>query len=153
MDAVGVIPFGRAARLAKALKPATKAVGAAAKAKGLVQFGKDIVHNIGPAYREIATAGQKVLTGAATASSIGREAVTEFAKYGGLKGVAKDIGAVSFALTANKIRGLFSGDGGASVTATAPTSPAAFTTGLPVSSGATRTVGVTSQLVTLPAAA
>jgi uncharacterized protein YukE len=153
MDAVGVIPFGKAARLAKAARPAAEGAGAAAKAKGLVQFGKDIVRNIGPAYRDIAGAGREVLTGAATVSTIGRGAVTEFGALGGLKGVAKDIGPVSFALTANKIRGLFSGDGGASVTATAPTSPAAFTAGLPVSSGATGTVGVTSQLVTLPAAA
>jgi uncharacterized protein YukE len=153
MDAVGVIPFGRAARLAKAARPAVEGAGAAAKAKSLVQFGKSILTNVGPAYREIAGAGREVLTGGATVSTIGRGAVDEFSALGGIKGVAKDIGPVSFALTANKIRGLFSGDGGASVTATAPTSPAAFVSGLPVSSGATSTTGVTSQLVALPAAA
>jgi uncharacterized protein YukE len=153
MDAIGVIPFGKAARLAKAARPAAEGAGAAAKAKGLVQFGKDIVRNIGPAYRDIATAGREVLAGRATASTIAHGATDEFRALGGLKGVAKDIGPVSFALTANKIRGLFSGDGGASVAATAPTNPAAFTTGLPVPSGATGTAGVTSQAVTLPAAA
>lgn len=151
MDAIGVIPFGKAARLAKAARPAAESAGLATKAKSLVQFGKDIVRNIGPAYRDIAAAGRDVLAGRATVATIGRGAVDEFRALGGLTGVAKDIGPVSFALTANKLRGLFS-DGGASVGATAPTNPAAFTSGLPISA-TSGTTGVTSQWVTLPAAA
>jgi uncharacterized protein YukE len=153
MDAIGVIPFGKAARLAKAARPAAEGAGVAAKAKSLVQFGQNIVRNVGPAYRDIATAGRELLAGRATVSTIGIGAVDEFRALGGLTGVAKDIGPVSFALTANKLRGLFSGDGGASVTATAPINPAALTTGLPVSSAATGTTGVAGQWVTLPAAA
>jgi uncharacterized protein YukE len=152
MDAIGVIPFGKAARLAKAARPAAEGVGAAAKAKSLVQFGKSIVSNIGPAYKEIAAAGREVLAGRATVATIGRGAVDEFAALGGVKGVAKDIGPISFALTANKLRGLFS-DGGASAGASAPTNPAAFTSGLPVGTPATGSPAVTSQLVALPVAA
>ncbi|MEN3358917.1 MAG: hypothetical protein V7637_2899 [Mycobacteriales bacterium] len=153
MDAVGVIPFGKAARLAKVARPAAEGAGVAAKAKSLVQFGKSIVSNIGPAYRDIASAGREVLAGRATVSTVGQGAVDEFRALGGVKGVAKDIGPISFALTGNKIRGLFSGDGGASASATAPTNPAAFTSGLPVSAPSTATTAVTSQLVPLPAAA
>jgi uncharacterized protein YukE len=153
MDAVGVIPFGKAVRLAKAARPATEGAGLAVKAKGLVQFGKDILTNVGPAYKALAAAGKDVLAGRATASTIARGAADEFTALGGIKGVAKDIGPISFGLTANKIRGLFSGDGGASASATAPTSPAAFTNGLPVSLPATTSTTVTSLPVTLPAAA
>jgi uncharacterized protein YukE len=152
MDAIGVIPFGKAARLARSARPAAEGAGAAAKAKNLVRFGQDTLRNIGPAYRDIAAAGGDVLAGRATINTIGRGAVDEFRALGGIKGVVKDIGPVSFALTANKIRGLFSDDG-ASVAATAPTNPAAFTAGLPVTRTATGTTGVASQWVTLPAAA
>jgi hypothetical protein len=152
MDAIGVIPFGRAARLAKFAKPA-KGLSLAGKAKGYANFGKEIVRNIGPAYKEIATAGRAIATGGATVRGIAQGGVGAYQALGGIKGVAADIGPLSFALTANKIRGLFDGDGGASAAATAPTNPAAFASGLPVPSSRPVTTGVTSQLVTLPAAA
>lgn len=153
MDAIGVIPFGKAARLAKAARPAAEGTGLAVKAKGLVQFGKSILTNVGPAYKEIAAAGGEVLAGRATVSTIGRGAADEFQALGGLKGVSKDIGPVSFALTANKIRGLFSGDGGAPASASAPTNPAAVTSGLPVATPIPSTTTVTSRTVALPVAA
>lgn len=143
-DALGMGPFGRAARLARFAKPA-QGLGRVDAARGYTAFGKEVVRNVGPAYQELTRA---MATGDATVRTIGLGAAHG---VGGHTGVPADIGPASFALTANKVRGLFSA-GGAPAGALAPPAPVSVSSGLPVLTSPV-TTGVTSQVVTLPSAA
>jgi hypothetical protein len=171
LDALGCIPLGRATRLAKGASPmkwgeVAKGVltGDRAQLGKLVGYDRSVVGNIGPAYQEILGAGERLVTRApATLAEMGTGLAAPFTTAAGtvtlgsavtgLRTVAlKEIGPVGLGLTANKVYGLFTGDGGASTSASAPPNPALLSTGLPVtSSSPARTV--VAQPVALPAAA
>jgi hypothetical protein len=159
MDAIGIIPIGRAARLAKGVKPALGATlkgvlkGDIAAVKGLVNYGKAIVQNIGPAYKQIASASADVLKGRVGLSTIAQGAKAAYQDLGGIKGVVKDIGVPGIVLSAKKIYGLFTDGSGASTTATAPANPATLSSGLPVSSTSATPSYVTGSRVDLATAA
>jgi uncharacterized protein YukE len=171
LDALGCIPLGRATRLAKGASPMKWGQVAKGVLKGdkaqlgkLVGYGRSVLSSVGPAYKEILGAGERLATRAPAAladmgtglaapftSAAGQ--VTLGSAVTGLRTVAmKEIGPVGLGLTAHKVYGLFTGDGGASTSASAPLNPATMSTGLPVtSSNPIRTV--VAQPVALPAAA